>query len=42
VGPDCDDCERYGLPPCRDIYGWTYERVAEDVPAALPVLEVLW
>jgi hypothetical protein len=38
---DCD-CQRYGLPPCRDTYAWTYERVAEGAPGALAVREVLW
>lgn len=39
----CDDCEHAGLPPCDpDRLAWTYERVEQDTPGALPVTEALW
>lgn len=38
-GPDCgEDCDDYGLPPCRDDWAW----IAHSVKASPSALPVLW
>lgn len=36
------DCKRYGLPPCRDEFGWTADNVDAGTPGALAMTEVSW
>lgn len=34
---DCE-CPHWGLSPCHpEVYAWTYDRVEQDTPGALPV-----
>lgn len=39
---DCDSCEHWGLPPCRDIYGWKTLPADADTNGALPFTRVSW
>lgn len=40
---DCSEhCEHFGLPPCRDDYGWTSKTVPAGTPDAVAMTEVRW
>lgn len=37
-----DNCEHFGVPPCRDEFGWMSHRCEPDAPNAIAVIELEW